>query len=45
VQLLLLLDEGGEVNTQGGEYGSGLQAASAGGHKNIVGLLQKAELL
>ena len=38
----LLLEEGIDVDAQGGEYGNALQAASCGGHKQIVKLvLQK----
>ncbi|KAJ5477775.1 hypothetical protein N7530_003284 [Penicillium desertorum] len=35
----LLLDQGADVNAQGGWYGNALQAASAGGHKETVKLL------
>src|ERR1700761_8677996 len=35
----LLLDEGADVNIQGGEYGSALQVASSSGHVEIVKLL------
>jgi ankyrin repeat protein len=35
----LLLQMGADVNTQGGEYGNALQAASSSGHKAIVHLL------
>jgi hypothetical protein len=35
----LLLDEGAEVNAQGGRYGNALQAASAGGHEQVVKML------
>jgi len=35
----LLLDEGADVNAQGGEYGNALQAASYGGHAKVVELL------
>ena len=35
----LLLDQGAEVNAQGGEYGNALQAASVGGHDQVVQLL------
>jgi len=34
-----LLDKGADVNTQGGLYGSALQAASSGGHKGVVQML------
>lgn len=37
----LLLDNGAEVNAQGGDYGNALQAASRGGHREIVKLLQR----
>jgi ankyrin repeat protein len=41
-----LLDRGADVNTQGGYYGSALQAASARGHDKIVQMLQaRLELL
>jgi ankyrin repeat protein len=39
--VVMLLDEGADVNTQGGYYGNALYAASAGGHKEVVMLLQK----
>lgn len=35
----MLLDEGADVNAQGGYYGSALQAASVDGHKEIVQIL------
>ena len=35
----MLLDEGANVNLQGGEYGTALQAASAGGHSEVVQML------
>jgi ankyrin repeat protein len=35
----LLLNQGAEVNAQGGEYGNALQAASRSGHKEMVQLL------
>ena len=35
----LLLNTGAEVNLQGGEYGSALQAVSSHGDENIIGLL------
>jgi ankyrin repeat protein len=35
----MLLDKGADVNAQGGEYGSALQAASDRGHKAVVKLL------
>ena len=31
-----LLDRGADVNAQGGEDGNALQAASSGGHEEIV---------
>jgi ankyrin repeat protein len=31
--------KGADVNAQGGDYGNALQAASVGGHKEIVELL------
>ncbi|KAK1993616.1 purine and uridine phosphorylase [Colletotrichum falcatum] len=34
-----LLNKGADVNAQGGYYGNALQAASYGGHKNIVQML------
>ncbi|KAJ5706534.1 NACHT nucleoside triphosphatase [Penicillium malachiteum] len=34
-----LIDKGADVNTRGGEYGNALQAASLGGHQEIVKLL------
>ena len=34
-----LIDKGADVNAQGGEYGNALQAASQGGHQEIVKLL------
>ena len=37
--MTLLLDKGANVNTQGGTYGSALQAASNGGHEAVVALL------
>ena len=37
----LLLENGAEVNAEGGEYGSALQAASFGGEQAIVKLLLK----
>ena len=36
---MLLLEKGEDVNMQGGLSGSALQAASSGGHDNIVRLL------
>jgi ankyrin repeat protein len=33
------LRRGADVNAQGGQYGNALQAASNGGHKEIVKLL------
>lgn len=38
----LLLDQGAEVNTRGGRYGSALHAASIRGHKQVVQMLLKA---
>jgi ankyrin repeat protein len=38
----LLLDQGAEVNTQGGRYGNALHAASLKGHKQVVQTLLKA---
>jgi ankyrin repeat protein len=35
----MLLDRGADVNAQGGHYGSALQAASFGGHENVVRML------
>ena len=35
----LLIEEGADVNAQGGCYGNALQAASAGGHEAVVRLL------
>ena len=35
----ILLDNGADVNAQGGEYGDALQAASSGGHEKVVKLL------
>jgi ankyrin repeat protein len=35
----LLLEKGPNINAQGGLYGNALQAASAEGHKAVVGLL------
>ena len=35
------LNEGAEVNAQGGPYGNALQAASAGGHEKVVQMLLK----
>jgi hypothetical protein len=32
----LLLDEGAEINAQGGRFGNALQAASYGGHEQVV---------
>ncbi|KAF4432780.1 GA-binding protein subunit beta-1 [Colletotrichum fructicola] len=36
---LLLLNQGADVNAQGGYYSNALQAASGGGHQEIVQLL------
>jgi ankyrin repeat protein len=38
----LLLDQGAEVNAQGGHYGNALQAASRGGHEQVVKTLLDA---
>jgi ankyrin repeat protein len=38
----LLLDAGADVNAQGGRYGNALQAASAGGHEQVVKTLLNA---
>jgi hypothetical protein len=38
----LLLDQGADVNAQGGRYGNALQAASAGGHEQVVKTLLDA---
>jgi ankyrin repeat protein len=38
----LLLDQGAEVNAQGGEHGNALYAASAGGHEQVVKVLLDA---
>ncbi|KAH8745815.1 ankyrin repeat-containing domain protein, partial [Diaporthe sp. PMI_573] len=35
----MLLDKGADVNTQGGEYGNALHAASHQGHKEVVQML------
>jgi ankyrin repeat protein len=35
----MLLGAGAEVNAQGGEYGTALQAASRGGHEKVVQML------
>ncbi|KAI1672149.1 hypothetical protein L13192_03008 [Pyrenophora tritici-repentis] len=35
----MLLDAGANVNAQGGEYGNALQAASEGGHEQVVKML------
>ncbi|KDR77836.1 hypothetical protein GALMADRAFT_65679, partial [Galerina marginata CBS 339.88] len=35
----VLLENGAEVNAQGGFYGNALQVASYGGHKGIVKML------
>jgi ankyrin repeat protein len=39
----LLLSKGAHVNSQGGKYGSALQAASEGGHTKIDELLLSKE--
>ncbi|CAN9376854.1 unnamed protein product [Alternaria alternata] len=38
----LLLDQGAEVNAQGGYFGNALQAASWGGHEQVVKTLLDA---
>jgi hypothetical protein len=35
----MLLDKDADVNAQGGEYGNALQAASQGGHEQVVKML------
>ena len=35
----MLLDQGADVNAQGGEYGNALQAASFKGHEKVVQML------
>ncbi|KAJ7439526.1 ankyrin repeat-containing domain protein, partial [Mycena galericulata] len=35
----MLLDNGADINTQGGEYGTALQMASVYGHREIVQML------
>jgi hypothetical protein len=35
----MLLGKGADIDAQGGYYGTGLQAASAGGHKEVVEML------
>jgi ankyrin repeat protein len=35
----MLLDQGADINAQGGEYGSALQAASFSNHKKVVQML------
>ena len=35
----MLLNAGADVNAQGGGYGNALQAASLGGHEQMVNLL------
>ena len=35
----MLLEQGADVNAQGGEDGDALQAASYGGHKEVVQML------
>lgn len=39
----VLIDKGADVNTQGGKYGNALQAASLGGHQEIVKLAHDME--
>ncbi|KAI0123250.1 hypothetical protein BJ170DRAFT_587273, partial [Xylariales sp. AK1849] len=41
----LLVDQGADVNAQGGAYGNALQAAFSGGHLAIVERLEKAGAL
>lgn len=36
IKVWALLDQGANVNAEGGEYGNTLQAASPGGHKKIT---------
>jgi hypothetical protein len=38
----MLLDAGAEVREQGGYYGNALQAASEGGHEQVVEMLLNA---
>jgi hypothetical protein len=38
----MLLDKGAEVNAHGGDFGNALQAASWGGHEQIVKTLLNA---
>jgi hypothetical protein len=38
----MLLDKDAEVNAQGGRYGNALQAASWGGHEQVVTMLLNA---
>jgi ankyrin repeat protein len=38
----LLLNAGAKVNAQGGRYGNALQAASEGGHEQVVKTLLNA---
>jgi len=35
----MLLDNGADINAQGGQYGNALQAASEGGHAAVVQML------
>ncbi|KAK5943798.1 hypothetical protein PMZ80_003079 [Knufia obscura] len=37
----ILLDQGADVNAQGGKYGNALQAASQRGHEKVVQMLLK----
>jgi hypothetical protein len=37
----ILLDQGADIDAQGGEYGKALQAASFGGHEKVVQMLQE----
>jgi ankyrin repeat protein len=39
---LLILEAGADGNAQGGQYGNALQAASAGGHDQVVQRLLEA---
>jgi hypothetical protein len=38
-KVVKLLDNGADVNAQGGHYGNAIQAASVGGHMGVVQLL------
>ena len=37
----MLLEQGADINAQGGHYGNALQAARHGGYHHIVKLLQR----